>query len=306
MERPTNLFFILALMCGCAAPPAPETPVPKPVPRHLLTYGFMPGQELQYFLRTSYSSRALGDNGEALSVEHEAELSQRVLQVSANGRATIVAVLERLAMAMSAPGRVTVMYDSGDADGLGDCPTEMRGIAFIVGRKIELHQAPSGAILGVSGLAAIYRQALTELSFEERQPLNRLLRDLSHKPRGLFGLGVWFLPRGVRLGEEWSADRGPFPILCGELTYPCEYTLKEVSNGEATIEFRSPHGATDAPTPTGFKPLLTMTVQGTLSFDMKRGILTRMRGESSSFLDVSGRKELRRRTTWQLEYQAQP
>jgi hypothetical protein len=290
----------LILVYGCGAPPAPEIGVPKAADAHALAYDFSSGQELRYFLRTSYSSRALSDDEKALSVEQEAELSQKVLEVSARGRATISLVIEKLTIVMSAPGQAMVVYDSTERGDLKECPAEMRGIAFLAGKKIELEQAPSGEILGIGGLAAIYRQALEELSSEERQPLERLLRDMSHKPRGLLGLGVLFLPRAVGVGEEWSADRGPFPMLCGQVIYPCKYTLKEFSGDQANIEFRGTRGESEMPTAIGFQPLRTTTVQGMLSFDMNKGIVTSMRGESSSFLHVRGNKELRRKTTWEL------
>jgi len=279
--------------------------LPQVADGDLLGYKFSPGQELRYLVRTSFSSRALGDDATALSVEHEAELTQRVLEVFPDGVARISVVIDRLSVAISAPGQESVAYDSAHDEDLSRCPLEMRGIVFLVGKKIEVEQAPSGEILSISGLASIYRQALRELSLKEQQPLERLLREMSHKPRSLLGLGVSFPRHAVQIGEQWSADRGPFPILCGQLIYPCNYTLKEVSDGQPIIEFGGELGETERPTSLRLKPLRTRKVEGVLSFDLEKGTLTRMRGESSSFLHFGGKKELRRRATWELVYQSE-
>jgi len=44
-------------------------------------------------------------------------------------------------------------------------------------------------------------------------------------------------------------------------------------------------------------------VQGILSFDLDRGILTKMHGESSSFLRAGQSNQLRTRVTWELTLQ---
>jgi len=293
-------FLALVVSCGCGGLPTPHPVSSETGHKCLLRYRFSPGEEIRYLLRSSSSSRALGENPKVLSVEHEAEFRQNVLEVLPDGRARIVVVIDRLTFVMSRPGMEFVAFDSDDSDGIDGCPQEMRGMAFLVGKEIEIEQSPSGEVASAAGLAFIYRKALAELSANERQPLERLLREMAHKPSSLFGLDVVFPVGAISVGEKWSAERGPFPLFCGRLAYNCDYLLKEVSDGQAIVEFRGAVGASETRQGLEMQQVKKAEVQGILSLDLEKGALKEMRGESSSFLRVGGSEHLRARATWAL------
>lgn len=254
-------------------------------------------------LQSSFWSHALGEDAATLSVKHEAEFRQNVLEVLPEGRAKLKVVIDRLRFALAGPGQQIVEFNSDEAGGLRRFPEKMRGIAFFVGKEMEIERAASGGIAGISGLTSIYTEALTELSLDERQPVERLLREMAHKPSALLGLDVIFPPGAIRLGESWSAEGGPFPIFCGRLAYHCEYLLKEVSDGQAIVEFRGEQGAADVQPGSRMQRLKKAKVQGILSLDLDRGILTGMHGESSSSLRAGQNEQLRTRVTWELTLQ---
>ncbi len=180
-----------------------------------------------------------------------------------------------------------------------------QGIAFLAGKTIAIEQTRSGEVVNVSGLAPIYGQALRELPLDERQPVERFLRDMAYNPRGLLGLGVVFPQRALRVGERWLSESGPFPVLCGQLAYRCNYFFRETSGGETVVEFIGEFGEDESKASSRMRPLRTAKVQGSLCFDPEKGIMTAMRGESSSFLQIGGEQQLRARTSWELALQGE-
>jgi hypothetical protein len=251
-------------------------------------------------LQSSFLSHALGEDGAALSVKHQAEFRQDVLELLPGGGAKLQVVIDRLRLAMAGPGGQIAQFDSDDAVGLRGCPEEMRGIAFLVGKEMEIDRGGSGDIAGISGLTSIYTKALTELSLNERQPVERLLREMAHKPSALLGLDVILPPGAIRVGEAWSAERGPFPVFSGGLAYKCEYLLKEVSNGQAIVEFRGEPGAVEVQPGSRMERVKKAKVEGILSFDLDKGLVREMHGESSSYLLPGQNEQLRTRVSWEL------
>jgi len=300
MRRLFFALFALILSCGCRTLPT-ERPVTEEIGDvTLLRYTFSPGEELPYVLRSSVSSQAPGVIPSSLSVKHEVEFHRKVLEVLPGGRAKIAVVIDKLKFVASGPGREDIVLDSDDAETLRRCPEETRGIAFLVGKEIEIEQRPSGEITAVTGLAPIYREALSELSRNERQPVERLMREMANNPSGLLGLDVVFPPGPVRDGQSWLAEKGPFPMFCGRLAYDCEYLFKEVSDRYAIVEFKGELGAAESQPGSRMRELRKATVEGVFAFDLEKGTLREMHGESSSFVRAGGREQLRTRTTWEL------
>jgi len=306
MRNTSLVLFALAVSCGCGRLPTPRPGSHEAARAFLLRYKFSPGEERRYLLRASFSSQTLGEGTERLSVEHEAELRQNVLAAFPNAGARVTVVIDKLRFVMSAPGREVVEFNSDDAESVRGCPQEMRGIAFLVGKEIEIEQRASGEVVDVSGLTPIYEEALDELSLKERQPVERLLREMAFKPSALLGLDVILPEQAIRLGESWSAEGGPFPVFCGRLAYRCDYLFREVSDGQAIVEFRGDRGAGEVQPGSKMQQVRNAKVQGALSFDLDEGILTGMRGESSSFLRVGDNEQLRTKATWQLTLQKPP
>ncbi len=331
------------LLHGCGRPLRELEPGSPPAPDRpggfSLQHKFQIGQERRYLLRTAFSSHSLDESTETLSVSQEVELRQVVLDLFPGGGARVALLIEKLRFLLSRPGASDIVFDSEDAGNLANAPSGVspppmsadwpflagrQGLAFLVGKKIEIEQAPSGQIARIAGLAAMYRQALSELPLTERQPVERLLRDMSYKPRGLLGLSPVFLPRTVRVGERWWAEAGPFPIFCGRLVYPCQYALTDVSDGQAAVEFAGELGEPRTETPPVSSPALStpefspetisqpapqlqpfksVRVRGDFSFDIESGVLTAMRGESSSFIAFGGSERLRTQIDWELALQ---
>jgi len=300
MNKAFLALLALVLSCGCG-PVRTLAPPEGPVNTSLLRYRFSPGDDLCYFLRSSVWSQSLGESPAALSVDQEVEFRRKVLEVLPGGRARLSVAIDRLRLAMQAPGQEDTVFDSDDPESARQCPPEMQGIAFLVGKEIRVEQMPSGEVTGVSGLTPIYTEALARLSPNERQPAERLLRETAQKPTGMLGLDVIFPAVPLAPGKSWWAERGPFPIFSGRTAYPCQYLLKEVSGGQAIVEFSGQLRASDNQNDLKMHRVRTVTVQGSFSFDLKKGFLTEMQGESSSFLRVEGNEQLRTRTTWELK-----
>ncbi len=306
MSKTCLVSLALILSCGCGGLPSPHPGSHRAAREFLLRYKSSPGEEHQYLLQSSFSSHALGEEGGALSVKHEAKFRQNVLRVLPEGTAKLKVVIDKLKFVMAGPGPEVAEFNSDDPVGLNRCPEKMRGIAFFARKEMEIERAASGGIAGISGLTRIYTEALTELSLNERQPVERLLREMAHKPSALLGLDVIFPPGAIRVGEGWSAERGPFPIFCGRLAYHCNYLLREVSGGQAIVEFRGEPVTVEVQPASKMQQVKKAEVQGVLSFDLDRGILTKMHGESSSFLLAGRSNQLRTRVTWELTLQELP
>jgi hypothetical protein len=291
---------LLLLGCGCVSV-RESPPITREAPdAFALRYRFHPGEEVRYALRSSFVSHTLAEVPTTLSADHEAEFHLKVVEVLPGDRARIVVVLDRLRLVMSAPDQGTVVFDSDDRDALARCPKEIRGMTFLVGKEIEMQQTCWGEITGVGGLASIYRSAMEELSSDEIPRVELVLREMAHNPTALLGLDV-VLPEGAaRVGESWSADRGPFPTLCGRMAYRCEYLLKDVAEGRAVVRFKGGVGASEERPSLKLKQVKKAEVNGTFVFDLERGALTMMRGQSSLFLRVGANDRLREKCTWEL------
>ena len=292
--------FVLLLSCGCREMPTPLPPSREAANRFLPRYRFSTGEELQYLLRSSFTSQALGENPEKVSTDQEVEFRRNVLEVLPGGVGRIAVVIGNLRIVTSRPGQETLVFDSDGAQAILDCPEELLGIAFLVGKEIEIEQAPSGEIVGVAGLAPIFRKALAELSPKERQPVERLLRELASRPTGFLGLDVILPSEALGVGKTWSAEEGPFPIFCGRPAYRWNYRLKDVSDDECVVEFTGELGAEESPLGSQLRQFRKAEVQGSFSFDLGKRLLKEMRGESYSFLSIGGREQLRTTTAWEL------
>ncbi len=294
------LWLVLLLACGCAQPPVPRPARPRIQDGAVLRYIFVPGQRTRYVLRSGFSSQTPGAPEAVISVSQEVEITQTILASLPSGGARVGLVVDRFKAVTSTPGQPSVEFDSGEDPEGKLCPTELRGMASLVGKEVEVLQYATGEIQAVAGLAAIYRRAVNQLSPTESQSLEHFLRELSHKPRGLFGLGVSFPREPVTPGRQWATDRGPFPLFCGQLVYRCRYELRDLSGGMASIEFTDDSGEAKESAESTWKPLWTTRVHGTISFDTEKGLLSQMRGESTTYLQVAGKMELRSKTAWEL------
>lgn len=287
------------LLCGCAEPPPLVPSMPRIEEGIRLRYAFVPGQTTRYLFRSSFSSQTPGSPDAAISVSQELEIAQTTLASPLGGGARVVLVVERLKAVTSSPGQ-TVEFDTAQDPEGERCPTELRGMAALVGKEIEVIQSETGEIQAVAGLTGIYKEAMNRLSPTELQSLEHLLRELSHKPRGLFGMGA-ILPREpVVPGRQWVADRGPFPLFCGQRVYSCRYEFRGVSGGMASIGFIHDSGEARESEEATWKPLWTTESLGVISFDMEKGIVAQMRGESTTYLRVAGKMELRSKVAWEL------
>jgi len=294
------LWLAPLLVCGCAQPPLPQSASPLVEKGAVLRYIFVPGQRTRYVLRSGFSSQTPGAPDAVISVSQEVEITQTILASLPAGGARVGLVVDRFKAVTSTPGQPSVEFDSGEDPEGTHCPTELRGMAALVGKDVEVLQYATGEVQAVAGLAAIYRQAANHLSPTELQSLEHFLRELSHKPRGLFGLGVSFPREAVAAGRQWISDRGPFPIFCGQQVYRCRYELRDLSGEMASIEFTDDSGEAKESTESTWKPLWTTRVHGAISFDTEKGLLSQMRGESTTYLQVAGKMELRSKTAWEL------
>jgi hypothetical protein len=265
-----------------------------------LRYSFVPGQKTRYLFRSSYSSQTPGSSDGVISVSQELEIAQTIVAGLPGGRARVGLVIERFKAVTSRPGQPSVEFDSGKDPAGEHCPSELRGMALLVGKEIELVQSATGEVHAVSGLAAIYTEAKSRLSPKELQPLEHFLREFSRKPRGLFGMGATFPREPVIPPGQWRADRGPFPLFCGQQVYPCRYEFHDAWGGMARIEFADDLGQAQEIAESRWQPLWTTQVRGTISFDMEKGVVSQMRGESTTYLRVGEKMELRSKTVWEL------
>lgn len=264
-----------------------------------MRYAFVPGQTMRYVLRSSFSSQTPGSSSTGISVSQELEIVQTVLASPPDGSARVGLVVERFKAVTSSPGQ-TVEFDA-EQDPEGErCPTELRGMAMLVGKEIEFVQSATGEVQAVAGLTAMYREAASRLSPTELQSLERFLRGLSHNPRGLFGMGVTLPREPVVPGGQWVADRGPFPLFCGQRVYRCRYGFHGVSGGMASIEFADDLEEPKVTAESAWKPLWTTETHGVISFDMEKGLFSQMRGESTTYLRVAEKMELRSKVAWEL------
>lgn len=294
------LFPVLLLVCGCAQPPLSQPASPLVEKGAVLRYIFVPGERTRYVLRSGFSSQTPGAPDAVISVSQEVEITQTILASPRTGGARVGLVVDRFKAATSMPGQTSAEFDSGKDPEGKQCPTELRGMASLVGKEVEVLQYATGEVQAVAGLAAIYRHAMNHLSPTESQSLEHFLRELSHKPRGLFGLGVSFPREAVAAGRQWTSDRGPFPLFCGQQVYRCRYELHDLSGGMANIEFTDDSEKGHERAESTWKPLWTTRVHGAISFDTEKGLLSQMRGESTTYLQVAGRMELRSKTAWEL------
>jgi len=294
------LWLAPLLVCGCAQPPPPQSASPLVEKGAVLRYIFVPGERTRYVLRSGFSSQTPGAPDAVISVSQEVEITQTILASPRTGGARVGLVVDRFKAVTSTPGQPSMEFDSGEDPEGKLCPSELRGMAALVGKEVEVLQYATGEIQAVAGLAAIYRQAMNHLSPTESQSLEHFLRELSHRPRGLFGLGVTFPREPVAAGRQWVTDRGPFPLFCGQLVYRCRYKMRDLSGGMASIEFTDDPGEANESEGSRWKPLRTTRVHGAISFDMEKGLLTQMRGESTTYLQVAGKMEPRSKTAWEL------
>jgi hypothetical protein len=296
------IVLVLIFAGGCAVlPTGPERPQQTP-PGFFLRYALSPGLKLRYLLRTEYESQLPGgEDAKVLSVQQETDFEQTVVEVLPDGKARVALSIVRLRLVLSQPESDPIVFDSeAKEDPFSGVPLEVEGIAFLMGKKIEFEQLPSGEIVGVSGLADIYRDALDELSEEQRGPVDRLLRRIAHYPRLLLGLGPVFPKQEVRLGDSWTTRRGPFPILLGEPLYFCTYTLAGVSRGQAAIGFQGEMEIPGSISPSGTESVKEASIRGTLFFDAQQGVVVTMHGESSSALRIGSTDTFIRKGTWDL------
>jgi hypothetical protein len=292
--------LVFFLSCGCVSVPKPP-PISQEAPdTFVLRHGFSPNEERRYVLRSSYVSHTLVEPVMTLSAEHEAEFHVNVVEVLPGDRARVAVTIDRVRFVTSPPGQETVVFDSDDGDTIAQCPQEMRGIMFLIGKKVEMERTCWGEIARVGGLASIYRIAMAELSSDERPRVERFLKEMAHNPSTLLGLDVLLPARAIRPGESWSADTGPFPLFCGRLAYKCDYLLKGVADGQAVVQFRGGTGASEPQPDSKLRQVGKSDVKGAFFFDTEKGVLMRMRGESSSFLRIGDSEQLRKKCTWEL------
>jgi hypothetical protein len=254
-----------------------------------------------YLLRSRFVSNALTEPSKSVSLEHEIEFHLDVREVFPNGGARAAVVIDRLKFVLSRPDQELAVFDSNNEAG-EPCPKELRGMAFLAGKKMVVEQTVRGENAGVQGLADLYRQATRELLPDERFSLERFLRDIARKPGMLLGLDV-VLPEGaVRPGEVWSAEAGPFPILFEQFVYTCDYILQKVSDNQAIVRFEGSTGVVEdnGEEGTGLRQVRKSGIGGVLSFDIERGMMAEMRGEWSSYLRVRDGERLRKTCSWAL------
>lgn len=300
--RPAKIHILLCvvlLVCGCAEPPPPVRSMPRVEEGIRLRYAYVPGQATCYLFRSSFSSQTPGSPDAVISVSQEVEISRTIEASFPDGSARVRLVVERFKAVTSSPGQSVEFDTAQDPEG-EHCPTELRGMAALVGKGIELTQSATGEVQAVAGLTTIYRQAVNSLSQTELQSLEHFLRELSHKPRGLFGMGA-ILPREPMVpGRQWVADRGPFPLFCGQRVYPCRYEFHGVSGEMATIAFAENSGEAHETEEARWKPLWTKGIRGDISFDIEKGLLSHTRGESTTYLRVAEKMEMRSKVSWDL------
>jgi hypothetical protein len=303
MRRALLSLVALLLSGGCIGLRRPPPTSHESAATYVLRYRFTPDMELRYVLRSGFSLTTSGENPRTLSGNHEVEFRRKVIEVLPDGSARVAVAFDRLRFVTSGPGEEVMRFDSDDPYSVTSCPEEMKGIAFLTGKEIEIEQRPSGKVVGVSGLASLYKRAMAELPPDERQSLERFLRELTFKPSGLLGLDVVFPGQPVRVGESWLVEEGPFPVFCGHLAYDCHCSLQTVTRSQALVEFKGNLETAETESSTEMRQLRRVTVQGTVTFDLDERRLTRMLGESSLFLSIGGTEQSQTRTTWDLSLQ---
>lgn len=216
---------------------------------HQLRYRFQAGQVLDFEIiqQTTVESTAMGQSSEA-SVRNQSQRRWKILEVDAEGVATIEVTTLRLQMRSREGGKV-IEYDSADPE---KQPEEFKTLKDVIGKPLSIVRvAPDGTVLD--------EKMLTQTDTATKMQADQILPLLPEKP--------------VATGYTW---RRKFDIRLGQpgKGFPARksFTLASVKDGKATIQFKTTLLA-PVSNPALEAQLIQHRPSGTIEFDVQRGLV---------------------------------
>jgi hypothetical protein len=266
--RSAAIFVSAALAAGGLAPgaSATEEPPAPPLPRHPIE-AVRPDPPKAGEYRLAYKFRANEDVHLPLSVDAKIQLKKgpieqissnhsmvdrhfHVASVGADGSAVVELFIDNVELSYSFNNGTPVVFN---AKTKGSQPPGFQGVQNCLGPRGRIHFSNQGVVL----------------------PLQGAILDPSGDPSESF---LDLLPtRPVHIGDEWSDD---FKVklavdrnLTQKVTLRRRYTLQSVKGNIATIGLRIVE-ITPVQDPQLRAQLVQRTPEGTITFDIERGVTT--------------------------------
>lgn len=296
---PVGLFHIFQVASVAAAVMGASLTVQtfgeEPAKTYKLRYNFRTGSSVDYTVENRAEIEV--EQAETRQQVEHSEITHkhyRVVSTDANGNGTLELMIDRVQMQASVDGVTPVTYDS-QADQRP--PAQFLGIADTIGKPLaRITVSPTGKLLDLNWLLAEQQGHLP--TREDAGNLDILVE----------------LPDGpVAVGETWK-QRFETEVLVEQnlrkaVTLQRTYRLSGVEGDRATIELKTAV-ITPLHDPEQEAQLIQKTPQGTVVFDLKRGLLiarsTELDREVVGF--NGGKSRIRNRTTRSeqlVEHQAQ-
>ena len=206
-----------------------------------LRYRWIKGDETRYRFsqQASTTMSGLPGLGEMTIGQTMVQVVRNTVQdVTADNTAIVRQTFESIRLEANSPAGRTV-FDSTAPDKPSDSPTATVAamMSAMVGESITLAIAPSGTILRVEGMTAIFDKAMKALPpqgpatapvFDQ---LKRAMNDDTF--RGMVEQGFGFFPeRSVKVGDTWTSQSDVMNPLLGRITTVRTYRLDRIESRE--------------------------------------------------------------------------
>jgi hypothetical protein len=269
-----------------------------------LRYMFTPQQQLGYRVQSRVTAQVGAENNRKTVIELEQDLLCRfaVKDVAADGTGTLEMVLERLSIQTSASGKREIVFDSGESESPGNLSPELLPLALLVGKPLRLRQLPTGEVTDITGIEAIYREALKNARPDQKQTIEAAMKQSQGSSVGVFGLGVLLPNEPVRVGQRWSSQKGPFPFYCcgDQFAYEYDYLLERISEDTASVKFSRRVSVTRSLAEMEAELLRQSGMGGHWVHDIRRGVLLSAEAELRQTAQAFGGASLQTKTQWQV------
>jgi len=235
----------------------------------LLRYRFQPGQFVHYEVDAKSKMVLMArEQTQTLRESRRTKKHFRVISVDDDGTAVVEPVIDHVVMEARSDDEPPVVFDSDDPD---TDAKDFQQVKQTIGR------------------AAVQLRFTSVGHLEDVLPLQPLESGKSVKPDpAKHGFLVALPEKPVQAGDTWSDDYSISVSVDGQLRKPLTkrvqirrlYTLKEIEDGIAEIEFRTYPLAVER-NPQVKVQLVQQSLAGTVKFDISRGLIIEWKSRSS-------------------------
>ncbi len=220
---------------------------------YLLKYKFEPNQFVHYDVAHSQTyTHQKAEHRLKATTESKARKHYRVVSVSPDGVATLEPVIDHVVMSAREDNKTPLVWNSDN--GPENCPAQFRATAERIGKpQVRMQFASSGELLSVV-------------------PLNTTPVSASPEANFLLEFPSTAIPVGHVWSDEFSVDVNVTQTLKKPVTISRKYRLVSVEGSQAVIELKSTL-LTPVREPEILAQLIQRTPQGTIVFDLDRGVL---------------------------------